>query len=710
MQTALPMMALSVPIKQAVSFEASMADVAKTMDGMRDDDGNLTEQYYAMEQAVKDMARTIPMAHEELAGLFAAAGQQGLTDLGEIQEFVGMSAQMAVAFGMNQEEAADAIGGYRAALGLSFKDTRTMLDLMNQYANTTTASEKDIAEVVRRIGSLGQQAGVTVKPMTALSATLVSMKIPPEEAATGIKNFLLTMVAGRAATKAQTEEFKRLGFNAVEMAEAMQKDAPTAIMTLLKTIKKLPEAERISSLTTLFGSQALPAIAPLLGQLDLVSQNLGISADETQYAGAMQKEFESRTNTTQAKMQLFSNKLKEASINLGSALLPTLNETMDTFSPLITSVSSYVKENPALIKYTLGTAGVMLACKMAFLATRYAVNGLVTTYKIAQGAKLAFVAVTKKETYSLIAQKVAQGANTVVTLAGAGVKKAYALASMTVSGAVSLVTMLLKKNTYSLIAQKVAMLRGVTATKAVTAAQKLFNIVLGNNPIGYVIRGVSLLVGGMYALYQTCEPVQKAFDAVFSAIGSSLQWLWDKFILLYKKGRAVLEFLGLVDEEKEEIDFSMPTAQNAAQNMANSAEQKQNTKIQLDESSFGFAMQYAYMAEQEKTENKKAVPTASNIISENNKVSPTQYAVPDYDSFSETTAVTNAITNENYTSQKNYPKEQTAITIPMHFDIKAIDQAEFSKGMEKERPRIEKIVREVLEKCKHQEARVSFAN
>ncbi len=113
-QTAVPMLALSVPVNQAIKFEASMADVAKTMDGMRDDDGNLTAKYYAMEQAVKNMARQIPLSHEEIASLFAAAGQQGLTELSDIQEFVTMSAQMATAFGMSQEQAADAIGGYRS--------------------------------------------------------------------------------------------------------------------------------------------------------------------------------------------------------------------------------------------------------------------------------------------------------------------------------------------------------------------------------------------------------------------------------------------------------------------------------------------------------------------------------------------------------------------------------------------------------------------
>lgn len=95
-----------------------------------------------------------------------------------------MAAHMSVAFGMSTEEAADAIGGYRTAMHLSMPETRSMLDLMNQFANTTSATEKGIADVVRRIGPLGNVGGVAAKPMTALAATLDAMKVSPEIAAT----------------------------------------------------------------------------------------------------------------------------------------------------------------------------------------------------------------------------------------------------------------------------------------------------------------------------------------------------------------------------------------------------------------------------------------------------------------------------------------------------------------------------------------------
>lgn len=611
-QTAVPMLALSVPVNQAIKFEASMADVAKTMDGMRDDDGNLTAKYYAMEQAVKNMARQIPLSHEEIASLFAAAGQQGLTELSDIQEFVTMSAQMATAFGMSQEQAADAIGGYRSAMGLSFEETRSMLDLMNQYANTSSAAEEDIANVMRRIGSLGGQAGMAVKPMTALSATLVSMKVPPEDAATGIKNFLLAMTSGNAATKQQSIAFRKLGFDTVELAKAMQEDAPNAVLSLLNSLKKLPKHEQLSTMQTLFGKESLNVISPLLPQLDLVTRNLEICADETQYAGAIAKEAGVRWQSTAGQLQILKNKTNEVAINLGSALLPAINDTIDGVSPLITNFAKFTKENPEVVKNIVGTAGALLGLKMTTLAARYAINGLRTVWTVGKIAGTAFSFAVKTQTYSLARQK------------------AFMLASAA--------------------ATKIS----TAATKAGTAAQWLLNAALTANPIGIIIVGLGAAATAMYALYQTCEPVRKAFDWVFSGIASFVKEIWDGIVMLWNGLKSLGQAVGLIDEDKD-IDL-----------------------------------------------------TVNKNLSE--KLSPAADAVANpFSVFSASAAAEDFISQPEY--RQNFSNAQDMqISVPMTFNVQGLDQNEFRRQMEHARPDIEEIIRKVMEKIAHQKARINFAN
>ncbi len=644
-QTAVPMLALSVPVNQAIKFEASMADVAKTMDGMRDDDGNLTAKYYAMEQAVKNMARQIPLSHEEIASLFAAAGQQGLTELSDIQEFVTMSAQMATAFGMSQEQAADAIGGYRASLGLSFEETRSMLDLMNQFANTSSATEQDIAEVVKRVGALGQQAGFTVTTMVAMAKNLEAMKIQPEIAATGIKNMLLALTAGEAATKSQSEVFNKLGFDTKTLAEAMQKDAPNAIQKLLGSIKKLPKAEQLSTLNQLFGSQSITSVSSF--NFEKFAEDLMLANDKTQSANAMAKEAGARWDSTAGQLQILKNRTNEVTINLGSALLPAINDTIAGVSPLITNFAEFAKENPEVVKNIVGTAGALVGLKMTTLAARYAVNGLHTVWTVGKGTALAFSFATKTQTYSLAAQKVVMMASVSATKAStaaqwAGRNAAYAF---------SLVT---SKQTYSLAAQKAAMLASSTATRASTAAQWLLNAALTANPIGIIIVGLGAAAAAMYALYQTCEPVRKAFDWVFSGIASFVKEIWDGIVMLWNGLKSLGQAVGLIDEDK---DIDLTVNKNLSEKLSPAADAVANP----------FSVFPASAA-------------AEDFISQ-----------PEY--------------RQNFSNAQDMQ-----ISVPMTFNVQGLDQNEFRRQMEHARPDIEEIVRKVMEKIAHQKERISFAN
>lgn len=367
-----PALAVAAPVKLAVDFESGMADAAKTIDGMRDEAGNLTPAFYEMQEAVKSMGRELPLTHKELASLFAAGGQQGMTSVDELKEFTTMAAQMSVAFGMSTEEAADAIGGYRSAMNLTMPEARSLLDLMNQFANTTSASEKGIADIVRRIGPLGQVGGVAAKPMTALAATLDAMKVAPEVASTGIKNLVLAMTSGAAATKAQKKAFAQIGIkNTAALAEAMQKDGPKAIIGVLEEVNKLPKAKRLSVMQEIFGKESLAAITPLLANLETVKKNLLTTADAAAYEGAMQKEFENRSRTTANALILMSNRVRELGINLGSALLPPLNSLLGVIGPIVSGIAEFAQKNRTLTGIVVGVTAGLVGMKVAMLAAAY---------------------------------------------------------------------------------------------------------------------------------------------------------------------------------------------------------------------------------------------------------------------------------------------------------------------------------------------------
>ena len=460
---------VAAPVKMAVDFESAMADAAKTIDGMRDDTGKLTPEYYKMEAAVKQLGRELPLTHEELASLFAAGGQQGLQTAEQLREFTVLAAHMSVAFGMGTEEAAQAVGGYQTALGLSMDQTREMLDLMNQFANTSSATERDIAGIVNRIGALGDVAGISHKSMTAMAATLAAMKVPEDRAATGIKNFMLALSKGESATKSQKEAFARLGVDVKELAINMQKDSEGSMLAVLRKIQDLPAHLQTAMLTDLFGTQSVGAIAPMLKQLDLLEKNLNISGDRTQSLGAMQKEFENRAKTTANSLVLLGNKTRELGIGLGSVLLPAVVAGANALGRFLEPVIAYAQTNPTVVSGAFALVGGLVAIRVAALAGGFGLTALSNAALVGRAALTPVVWITNALTTAAFRQAV--------------------------------------------------------ATKTAAVAQKILNVAMRANPIGIIITAVSALVGWFAYLYNQTGSVGGALGAMWDGCVSGLKLL-----------------------------------------------------------------------------------------------------------------------------------------------------------------------------------------
>lgn len=93
-------------VQAAVDFESAMADVAKVVDGLRDENGNLTDSYYAMSDSIVQMSKDIPMAAEDLAAITASAGTAGIA-AEELTAFTETAAKMGVAFDTTADQAGD---------------------------------------------------------------------------------------------------------------------------------------------------------------------------------------------------------------------------------------------------------------------------------------------------------------------------------------------------------------------------------------------------------------------------------------------------------------------------------------------------------------------------------------------------------------------------------------------------------------------------
>lgn len=397
----------AAPLKQAIKFESAMSDVRKVVDF------DTPEQFKDMNKDILNLSKNIPMTAQGLAAIVAAGGQAGIARQ-DLLAFAEAAAKMGTAFDITADEAGDMMAKWRTAFKMNQKDVVELADKINYLSNKTAASAPLISDVVTRIGPLGEVGGVASGEIAALGASLVGSGIQSEVAATGIKNLILTMVAGESASKSQNEAFETLGFNAAEMAVRMQKDAKGAILTVLKAIEQLAPEKRTAVMADLFGKESLSAIGPLLSNLSGLESNFAKVGDSTKYAGSMENEFSTRSQTTANSMQLMKNRIDKAQIQMTSGLLPVIAVGSEYLGKFATTIGDVTEKYPGLtggvIALGLGLGGMYITVSLAtaaFNTAKAAIAGYELITKSAKNSAILYNIHTKAMAFST---KLAAGA------------------------------------------------------------------------------------------------------------------------------------------------------------------------------------------------------------------------------------------------------------------------------------------------------------
>lgn len=385
---------LAGPIQSAMQFESVMADVRKVVDF------ETPQQFKEMSNDILKLSQEIPVSASGLAQIMASAGQAGIAR-NELVAFTKDAAKMGVAFDITADQAGDMMAKWRTAFKMGQDQVVELADKVNYLGNKTAATAPAIADVVTRIGPLGSVGGVASGEIAAMGASIVGSGIASEVAATGIKNLILGLTAGTAATKKQRAAFDELGLDSTQVAAGMQKDAKGTILMVLDSISKLDKVQQAAVLKNLFGKESIGAIAPLLSNLDNLKRNLDL-VSKPGYEGSMEKEYEERAKTTANAIQLLKNAMASLAVTLGSSLLPYLAQGASWMANVAKAMSNWGKAHPTLVKGIYGlvvgaaafmTAGmgimmVVTRLHQAFVGVGMVIKGLRVAFTVLRGAMM----------------------------------------------------------------------------------------------------------------------------------------------------------------------------------------------------------------------------------------------------------------------------------------------------------------------------------
>ena len=245
------------------------------------------------------------------------------------------------------DEAGEAMAKMSNVLQTPISEMGKVGDIINHLSNNTAAKGSEIIEVALRAGSMGKSFGLANNEIAALGGTFVALGKSPEIAGTAINMMMSRLKLLPTKGKEATKMLRQLGISMKDYTKLIENgQGQEALLKVLEGLNKVQGVKRSEIMNKLFGENAQRHVNSLVEGLDSYKATLKLVADETQYAGSMQKEFEVRSATTENNIQLLKNQLAILATNVGSTLLPAINSVVGIFGKAAGSLADVTEKHP----------------------------------------------------------------------------------------------------------------------------------------------------------------------------------------------------------------------------------------------------------------------------------------------------------------------------------------------------------------------------
>lgn len=326
---------LGLATKAAVSWESAWAGVLKTVDGT-------PKQLAQIEQGLRDLAKTLPASHEEIAAVAEAAGQLGIqTD--NVVSFTKTMIDMGEATNLSAGDAATSLARFMNIMGTGQKDVGKLGAAVVGLGNNFATTEAEIVEMSLRIAGAGKQAGMSEGDVLGFATALSSVGIEAEAGGTAISQVMKRMGNAVADGGDSINEYARIaGMSAKDFAEAWGDDSAG---TMAKFIAGLQGAqangENVNATLSdlgITGIRESDALLRLSSANDVLVSSLKMGNDEYARGTALAEEAAKRYETAESRIRMAGNALKDAGIEIGATFLPMIANAADAVVSLTEAV------------------------------------------------------------------------------------------------------------------------------------------------------------------------------------------------------------------------------------------------------------------------------------------------------------------------------------------------------------------------------------
>ena len=335
--------ALSSLMDSVMGYYEQYADMAEHMTGVKKYTGLADDAVRDLNEAFKRMdTRT---AREQLNDLAGDAGRLGIQSKQQILDFVEAADQINVALGDDLgEDAVKNIG----KLAQLFGDADTMGlkqamlstgSVINELAQSSSASEGYLMEFTGRLAGIAHQAGMTQAQVMAFASVLDQSMVGVERGATALQNTLTALYAK------PTKMAQVAGLDVKAFTQLLRTDGNAALLEFVSALQSAGKMDALAPMLKdmkLSGSGVTQTLSALASNIDLLRATQEQATQAFREGTSVTNEFNTANNTAQARLDKARKQAADMAVTIGEQLAPAVEGTLSLSNQALLIVSRII--------------------------------------------------------------------------------------------------------------------------------------------------------------------------------------------------------------------------------------------------------------------------------------------------------------------------------------------------------------------------------
>ena len=344
-----------IAVKTAISFESAWTGVVKTVDASR-------QELDAMKKSLEALARVTPIPQEDIMGIAEAAGQMNIQTK-FIPGFTKVMADLAATTNLTTDSGAVALSQFANVMEMSQDKFDRLGSTLSRLDVNSSTSASAIMDLSTYMAGSAHLIKMTEAETLGLAAALASLGVRAELGGGAMSRFIMEFGKEIGTGSKRMAAFAKIAGKPVKELEKLWKtNALEAILTFADGLDKLDKkGKNVSAILDAMkfdGVRLAEVLLKMAGSGDMVKKTIEEGTREWDNNQELLKQVGLRYGTTESKLRIFHNRVRQLASSFGDELLPVLTESIDKLTPLVETLKGMDSEGK---KDILGIAAAAIA-------------------------------------------------------------------------------------------------------------------------------------------------------------------------------------------------------------------------------------------------------------------------------------------------------------------------------------------------------------